>query len=68
MNFANSGVRIDCPAVYIPIRAIKPQAQPLSPPEFRILKELFVNFMSIGCRKCYNIDNISKILCRIGSK
>ena len=33
--------------------------------QYFVLQDLFVKFLSMWCRKCYNIENISKILCRM---
>ena len=33
--------------------------------QYSVLQDLFVKFLSIWCRKCYNIENISEILRRM---
>ena len=49
----------------IPVLVSACFTRPIYHSQYSYSQELFVRFMSMGCRKCYTIENISKILRRM---
>src|SRR5450759_3432404 len=49
----------------VPVLASVCFMRPIYHTQYSALQELFVKFMAMGCRKCYNIENISKFLRRM---
>src|SRR5450759_3060236 len=49
----------------IPVLVSACFTRPIYHSQYSYLQELFVRFMAMWCRKCYNKENISKILRRM---